>query len=84
MPKTLRSPKHQRLLTVLTEARLRAGLTQAVLARRLGRPQSFVAKCETGERRIDVIEFIELAEALGEEPTCLLEQFSTAVPERSR
>ena len=41
-------------------ARKAAGLTQHALARRLGRPQSFVAKYEGGERRLDVVEFVLL------------------------
>ncbi|HEX2256392.1 MAG TPA: helix-turn-helix transcriptional regulator [Afifellaceae bacterium] len=45
-----------------------AGLTQGEVARRLHRPQSFVAKYEGGERRIDVVEFIAIAQALGRDP----------------
>lgn len=40
------------------------GLTQVDLAERLGEYQSFVARLEAGQRRIDVVEFLELAEAL--------------------
>ena len=68
MPKTLRSPRQRRLLEVLIEARAASGLTQAVLAERIGRPQSFVAKYENGERRLDVVEFIEIVQAMGGEP----------------
>ena len=68
MPKTLRSPRQQRLLEVLIETRAASGLTQAVLAERIGRPQSFVAKYENGERRLDVVEFIEIVQAMGGEP----------------
>ncbi|WP_258522605.1 helix-turn-helix domain-containing protein [Brevundimonas vesicularis] len=50
-------------------------ITQVELAERLGRPQSFVSKVERGERRLDVIEFCELAEALGHDPSELLRQF---------
>ncbi len=49
----------------LKRERLAAGLTQMTLAARLGRPQSFVAKYENGERRLDVPEFIEIADAIG-------------------
>lgn len=62
--KSLRSPDHQRLIALLVAARAKAGLTQQQLADRLGRPQSFVAKYEGGERRIDVIEFVAIAYAL--------------------
>lgn len=45
----------------LVEAREGAGLTQRDVAKRLGRSQSFVAKSENGERRVDVIELMEFA-----------------------
>nr|WP_254429703.1 helix-turn-helix transcriptional regulator [Ruegeria atlantica] len=51
------------MIAGLKEARLQAGLTQAALAERLGTVQSFVAKSETGERRMDVVEFARWAEA---------------------
>ena len=66
--KTLRSGEHRHLCSVLAEAREDAGLTQRELASRLRRPHSFVAKVESGERRLDVIEFVELARALGTDP----------------
>ena len=62
--KSLRSPAHVRLLQLLVAAREKAGLTQQQLATRLGKPQSFISKYEGGERRIDVIEFIAIADAL--------------------
>lgn len=57
MTKTLRTPEHVYLCQRLRQVRLDAGLTQADLAERLEKPQSFVAKVETQERRLDVIEF---------------------------
>jgi len=48
----------------LVEAREAAGLTQTELARRLGKPQSYISKIETGERRIDLVELVELLEAI--------------------
>ena len=56
----------------LVRARKRAGLTQVQLARRLSRPQSFVSKIERGERRVDLIEFHELAQAIGFDPVTFL------------
>jgi transcriptional regulator with XRE-family HTH domain len=53
------------MLLRLRDARLQAGLTQADVAARLQRPQSFISKCESGERRIDVIELDELAKLYG-------------------
>ena len=52
----------------LRQKRIGAELTQAALAAQLGRPQSFVAKYENGERRLDVLEFIEIADAIGFDP----------------
>ncbi len=45
----------------LRAARRQAGLTQEKVARKLGRPQSFVSKCESGERRVDAVELQEFA-----------------------
>jgi transcriptional regulator with XRE-family HTH domain len=56
-------------LELLVAARERAGLTQQQLADRLGKPQSFISKYEGGERRIDVIEFIAIADALQMDPS---------------
>jgi transcriptional regulator with XRE-family HTH domain len=62
------------LIELLAESRLEAGLTQQQLAERLRRPQSFVAKYEGGERRIDVVEFIGIAKAINTDPTRLLQK----------
>jgi len=59
------------LRQLLVEARKTAGLTQHEVARRIDRPQSFVAKYEGGERRVDVIEFISIARALDQDPARL-------------
>jgi transcriptional regulator with XRE-family HTH domain len=61
MGRSLHSERYKHLLARLGEARRRVGLTQAEVARRLRRPQSYVSKCESGERRIDVIELAEFA-----------------------
>lgn len=74
MPKSLRSPRHMRLQALLVNLRRAQGLTQEELAQRLGKSQSFIAKTEGGERRLDVIEFIDLAEALHQDAVRLLGQ----------
>jgi transcriptional regulator with XRE-family HTH domain len=79
MPKTLRSPDHQLLIDVLRAARKRAGLTQQTLADKLERPQSFVAKYENGERRLDVIEFVTLARIFCVAPEKLLQRYIKAL-----
>jgi transcriptional regulator with XRE-family HTH domain len=68
MTRSRRSPLYTRLQALLADTRVEAGLSQHELAVRLGRPQSYVSKYESGERRLDVIEFIEVVEALGSEP----------------
>ena len=65
---------YQRLCELLIRERKRAGLTQAALAAKLGRPQSFVSKIERGERRVDVVEFLEFVDALDADPTALVEE----------
>lgn len=53
------------LTTLLREIRQQAGLTQADLAKRLGKPQPYVSRYETGERRLDVLEFRRVCQACG-------------------
>jgi transcriptional regulator with XRE-family HTH domain len=74
MRDTLRSPQQKQLRTLLRELRRRHQLTQDEVAKRLAKPQSFVAKYERGERRLSAIEFIHVARALGVEPVALLRQ----------
>ena len=76
--KSLRSPDHVRLIDLLIAAREKAGLTQQQLADRLGRPQSFVAKYEGGERRIDVVEFIAISRALDLDPARAVREIAAA------
>ena len=72
MAKTIRSSGHEALRDALIAARKTAGLTQAELASKLKCHQSFVARVESGERRIDVIELIVLARAMGADASALL------------
>ncbi len=66
---------YQTLRNLLVEARRTARLTQADLALRLKRPQSFVSKYERGERRLDLVEFGEVARAMEVDPTKFLAKF---------
>jgi transcriptional regulator with XRE-family HTH domain len=72
--KPLYSPASARLRELLAEARSKAGLTQLDVARRLGRPQSFVSKYESGERRLDVVEFLEVCVLIETDPVKILRQ----------
>jgi transcriptional regulator with XRE-family HTH domain len=75
MEKSLKSAEYQRLIEFLVATRHKAGIRQQALAKKLGKPQSFVAKFEGGERRLDVIEFITIAKALGADPVRLFRRF---------
>ena len=68
MPRPRHLRRYKRFQSMLVEYRRAAGLTQAAVAARLARPQSFLAKIESGERRVDVVEFLELAQAIGFDP----------------
>lgn len=79
MRDTLRSPRQIVLRTELRALRERHRLTQEEVARRLGKPQSFVSKYEGGERRLSVIEFIDVVRAIGEEPASALRKIIPAI-----
>ncbi|MHB8459729.1 MAG: helix-turn-helix domain-containing protein [Candidatus Limnocylindrales bacterium] len=64
MTRSVFSSAYVRMRGLLVDARRSSGVTQAELARRLNRPQSFVAKYERGERRLDLVEFLEVVAAL--------------------
>ena len=72
MPRSSRSPRQARLQELLIAKRSAAGLSQAEVAHRLQRPQSFVSKYESGERRLDVVELLEVADALSTDPRKLI------------
>ena len=65
MEKSIHSARYAVFLKVLKKTRQKAGLTQAQLARKIGETQTFVSKCERGERRIDVIELQVFCRAFG-------------------
>ena len=83
MQKSLKSAEYDRLIEVLVAVRHGAGIRQQALAKKLGKPQSFIAKYEGGERRIDVIEFIAIARALGADPLKLFKEFLAEKPAKS-
>ena len=55
----------KRFLSLVRQMRIDAGLRQADLARKLGEPQSFVSRYESGDRRLDVLELRQICEVLG-------------------
>ncbi len=64
------------LLQLLVQARMAADLSQTKLAERLGKPQQFVSRYEVGERRLDVVELLDVADAIGIDPLELLRHVS--------
>lgn len=74
-PYKMRDGAYKRFRELLVRERQKAALTQTELSSRLKRPQSFVSKYERGERRLDVVEFGEVARALGTDPVRLLSVF---------
>lgn len=72
MAKGTHDPRYQEAIAELAAARRRAGLSQTQLAEKLGQRQQFVSKYESGERRLDVIEFVDAARALDLDWTRLL------------
>lgn len=79
MRRWVSSHSYQVAIGVLVEARGHAGLTQRDLASRLGKPRSFVAKIETGERRLDFVEFVAIARELGTTAGSLIDRIDTAL-----
>jgi transcriptional regulator with XRE-family HTH domain len=66
--KTLRTRRHRALCAVLKSARKGQKLSQHEVAVRLKTSQTVIARIEIGERRIDVVEFIDLARVLKIDP----------------
>ena len=72
--KSTYSEEYQRVITALVSARKERGVLQAVLAAKLGKPQSFVSKMENRERRIDIAELVEICRAIGVSPLVIMRQ----------
>ena len=70
--KSKSSDAYKRFQRMLVEARKKSGLSQQEVADRLGRPQTYVSKCERGTRRMDVIEFLEMAGIIGFDPIAFM------------
>lgn len=71
MPASLRYELFQK---ALADARQEKALTQSEVAALLRKPQSYVSKYESGERRLDVIEFLEVCEAMSVRPSSILKK----------
>jgi len=65
MKRTRKEIQNEKLLKLLKRIRQDRGIRQVELANRLGVPQSFVSKYESGDRRLDVLELRQVCEAIG-------------------
>ena len=74
MPRSLSSRRHKRFCELLAAYRARANLKQAEVAARLSRHQPFISDIESGQRRIDLIELLELAEVVGFDMHLLIDE----------
>jgi transcriptional regulator with XRE-family HTH domain len=84
MPKTIFTGANQVVVDAVREARLRAGLTQGEVAARIGRDQSHISLIEGSQRRLDLVEFNRLAEAIGADPVGLFAEISRRLREAER
>jgi ribosome-binding protein aMBF1 (putative translation factor) len=80
MPKTLWSEAQNTLALELAQARKDSGLSQVSLAKTLRCQQSLIARIESGERRIDLVEFVILCRAIGVEPSHVLLKVAPLIP----
>ena len=71
---SIRSLAHRALIAALRDARKQAGLSQEEVARRLRPPQSFVSAYESGDRKLDVLEFLRIAKATNADPCSILKR----------
>lgn len=75
------SPEYRSVITVLRSVRSGAGVSQRELARRLGKPPSFINKIELMERRVDILEFIAISSALGLDSSDLIKRVVASLPQ---
>ncbi len=74
MRKSIRSKRHALMAEAIGDQRRAAGLTQAEVAKRLDRHQPFMANIESGDRRVDVVELIDIGEIIGLDVSALVER----------
>lgn len=75
MPNPIHDPAYALFRTMLTDARIASGMLQSEVAEKLAKNQSFVSKYERGERRLDLPEFLAVAEALGIDATAFIHRY---------
>ena len=80
MSKSIFDGAHAQIVEIMLAARRRSGLTQAEVAAKVRKDQSFISLIERSQRRIDVLEFIALARAMGEDPQRLFSEVISTIP----
>ena len=82
LSKSLYTDRWELLLCILKRVRKERGLTQTELAMLLQRPQALIAKIESGERKLDVYQFVYYVEAMNGNPTAIIEELigTTSIP----
>lgn len=76
------SPHYRSAIDAIKAARIERGISQRELARRLDKPPSFINKIEQLERRLDIVEFVAIAQAMECDPTELLTKVKAALPDQ--
>jgi transcriptional regulator with XRE-family HTH domain len=84
MAKSTFTREYKTLCRELIAIRKCQNLTQTEVAKKLARPQSYVSKYEQGERRLDVVEFLQVAKAVGVDPCVILKKLATLPPRSSQ
>ena len=75
---TYQNAEHEKLRTLLENARLNAGLSKRALSIKLGKQPTFIARVERGERLLEVVEFLEICRALAVSPNRVIDQLLEA------
>lgn len=70
--------QYERFCRLLVKCRKKVGVSQEAVAEKLGRRQAYVSKCERGMRRMNFIEFIEMAHAVGYDPCDFIKEFESS------
>ncbi len=78
---TVHTQAYTKLLKALVEVRCEANLSQAQLAKKLGKPPSFVGKYELGERRLDVIELLFILRVLERDSCSFIKVINSQLPD---
>lgn len=81
VPSSLHSSRHKVIAATLKQQRIAKGMTQAQLARALGRHQPFIATIEMNQRRVDLVELIEIAAVLDLDIEALVKRVAETEPD---